>query len=62
MIKSAEAFAAICRVAGQDPKEVVQRYMRMDDRDISVNDARSYGCASVEDFQDILCEYAAKEF
>ena len=54
MIKSAEAFAAICRVAGKDPQKVVQHYMRMNDRDISVNDARSYGCASVEDFQDIL--------
>ena len=62
MIKSVEAFEEICRISNQDPKSVVRRYMRMDDCDISVNDARAYGFESVEDFQDALCDYSVKKF
>lgn len=62
MIKSLEAFEEICRIANQDPKSVVRRYMRMDDCDISVSDARAYGFESVDDFQDAICDYSVFRF
>jgi len=62
MSKLARQFATFCACTGDDPRSAVRQYMRRDQRDITINDAKTFGFDNVETFLTAVGEYAMDNF